>query len=65
MCALIPQVIVRDGAELEVLVDHTLEYELSIGNCIDSCAWDAAGNALIVTSTDGHLWAFDFTGVGR
>lgn len=31
------------GTELEVLVDHTLEYELSIGNCIESCRWDENG----------------------
>jgi len=57
------KVMVRDGAELEVLVDHNLEYELSIGNCIESCRWDDTGNSLVVTSTDGYLWCFDFSNI--
>ena len=55
------KVIVREGSELEVLVDHTLEYELTIGNCIDSCRWDAKGNTLVITTTNGHLWCFGFS----
>jgi len=55
------KVIVREGSELEVLVDHTLEYELTIGNCIDSCRWDAKGNTLVITTTNGHLWCFEFS----
>jgi len=59
------KVIIRDGSELEVLVDHNLEYELSIGNCIESCRWDESGNSLVVTATDGYLWCFDFSNIGR
>ena len=55
------KIIVRQDAELEVLVDHTLEYELSIGNCIEHCRWDENGNSLVVTATDGYLWCFDFS----
>jgi hypothetical protein len=55
------KIIVREDAELEVLVDHTLEYELSIGNCIEHCRWDENGNSLVVTATDGYLWCFDFS----
>jgi hypothetical protein len=55
------KVIIREGAELEVLVDHTLEYELSVGNCIDTCHWDDNGNVLVVTATNGYLWCFDFS----
>jgi hypothetical protein len=58
------KVIVREGSELEVLVDHTLEYELSVGNCIETCRWDAEGNSLMVSSTDGYLWCFDFSKIG-
>ena len=80
------KVITRDGADLEVLVDHTLEYaplstslgdtwhalltpvalvprgryELSIGNCIDSCRWDSDGSHLVITATNGYLWCFEF-----
>ena len=58
------QVITRDGNELEVLIDHTLEYELTVGNCIKDCRWDESGNALLVTATNGYLWCFDFQTVG-
>jgi len=53
------KVVVRDGADLEVLIDHTLEYELSIGHCIDSVRWDESGNALVITATNGYVWAFE------
>ena len=49
--------------ELEVLVDHTLDYELSIGNCLETCKWDDSGNTLLITSTDGYVWCFDFSNV--
>ena len=49
------------GGELEVLVDHQLEYQLSVGHCIETCRWDPSGNSLLVTSTDGFLWCFDFS----
>ena len=53
---------VRDiNCDLEVLVDHTLEYELTIGHCIDSCKWDDKGGSLLITATNGHLWCFDFS----
>jgi hypothetical protein len=48
------KVIVRDGGDLEVLVDHTLEYELTIGHCIDSCKWDDKGNALLITAVSAR-----------
>ena len=54
------KVITRDGAELEVLVDHTLDYELTIGNCIDNCRWDDIGNHLVITATNGYMWCFEF-----
>lgn len=54
------KIIVREEQELEVLVDHTLEYSLSVGNCIDHCGWDAAGNALVITATNGYVWCFEF-----
>lgn len=57
------KVIIRQGQELEVLVDHTLEYELTIGNCIDGCRWDDSGNSLVVTATNGYLWCFDFSAI--
>ena len=55
------KVIVRENTDLEVLVDQTLEYELSIGNCIDSCRWDETGAALAITATNGYAWCFEFT----
>ena len=59
------KVIVRDGTELEVLIDHTLEYELSIGNCIDNCRWDEKGDALVITATNGYLWCFEFSAANK
>lgn len=56
------KVMVRQGADLEVLIDHTLEYELTVGHCINHCGWDDTGNGLVMTSTDGYLWCFDFKG---
>jgi len=53
------KVIVRKKQELEVLVDSTLDYTLTIGHCIDSVQWDADGHTLCVTATNGHLWAYD------
>lgn len=55
------KVIVRDGNELDVLIDHTLEYELAVGHCIDRCQWDDVGNSLVITATNGHLWCFQIT----
>ena len=49
--------ITRDGNELEVLIDHTLEYELTVGNCIKDCRWDERQRLLV---TNGYLWCFDF-----
>ena len=60
------KVLVRDRdnpSDLEVLVDHTLEYELTIGNCISSCCWDDRGDAVAITSTNGYVWAFEFEAV--
>jgi len=59
------KVIVREQNELEVLVDHTLEYELTLGNCIDSCKWDDKGASLVITATNGYLWCIDFSQKAR
>ena len=61
VCAPPPAADVRVGCGWQVLVDHTLEYELTIGNCIDSCRWDEKGNSLVITATNGYLWCFEFT----
>jgi len=56
------KVIVRTAdKELDVLIDHTLDYELSVGNHIDSCRWDTRGSSLVVTATDGYLWTFELS----
>jgi hypothetical protein len=55
------KVITRKGAELEVLVDVTLEYEMKIGHCISDCRWDSEGKGLLVTATNGFAWWFDIS----
>ena len=39
-----------------MLADITLEYKLTIGNCLDSLHWSPDGSALAVTATDGYVW---------
>jgi len=55
------KVIVRKKQELEVLIDCTLDYKLTIGNCIDAVQWDWEGKHLVVTATNGFLWAYEIT----
>ena len=59
------KVITRTKGELEVLIDHTLDYELSIGNCIDHCRWDDKGQALLITATDGYCWCVEFANTAK
>jgi WD40 repeat protein len=56
------KIVVREGGDLEVLVDHTLDYELTTGKCLDSCKWDESGTRVVITATNGHLWCYDFGG---
>lgn len=55
------KIITRSGAELEVLVDISLEYELTLGNCLDSIRWDQEGKGVTITGTNGYLWNYDLT----
>ena len=42
-----------------MLVDKSLDYELTLGQCIDSCRWDDKGEKLLITATNGFLWCHE------
>ena len=46
-------------SELEVLADISLDYELTLGNCLETIRWDQEGKAVTICATNGYLWSYD------
>uniref|UniRef100_A0A7S3AT26 WDR19 first beta-propeller domain-containing protein n=1 Tax=Haptolina ericina TaxID=156174 RepID=A0A7S3AT26_9EUKA len=53
------KVITRVKDELEVLADISLDYELTLGNCLEVIRWDQEGKAVTITATNGYLWSYE------
>ena len=43
----------------QVLADVSLDYELTLGNCLESIRWDSEGKAVVICATNGYLWTYD------
>jgi len=53
------KVIQRKEEELEVLADISLDYELTLGNCLETIRWDSEGKAVCICATNGYMWTYD------
>jgi len=42
-----------------VLADISLDYELTLGNCLETIRWDSEGKAVCICATNGYMWTYD------
>ena len=58
-CDRAPSATAHHCACTQVLADISLDYELTLGNCLEIIRWDHEGKAVTISATNGYMWSYD------